>query len=88
MVLGEHPDTGVSLIKARHPEFELWNQAVHARSGVPCADGHMLYTRLGGLKIRDHQVNGPLLKIICSPAPSRQSPPIAEHGSLRPQGTP
>ena len=59
----EHPDTGASLIKPRHPEFELWNQGVHARSGVACADCHMPYTRMGGLKISDHHVNSPLLKI-------------------------
>jgi nitrite reductase (cytochrome c-552) len=58
-----HPDSGAQLIKARHPEFEMWNQGVHARSGVACADCHMPYTRQGGLKISDHQVNSPLLKI-------------------------
>lgn len=58
-----HPDTGTQLIKARHPEFEVWNQGVHARSGVACADCHMPYMRQGGLKISDHQVNSPLLKI-------------------------
>jgi len=41
----------------------MWNQGVHARSGVACADCHMPYTRQGGLKISDHQVNSPLLKI-------------------------
>jgi nitrite reductase (cytochrome c-552) len=59
----EHPETGAPLIKARHPEFEMWNQGVHARSGVACADCHMPYMRMGGLKISDHQVNSPLLKI-------------------------
>lgn len=59
----EHPDTGAPLIKARHPEFEVWSQGVHARSGVACADCHMPYTRMGGLKISDHHVNSPLLKV-------------------------
>jgi nitrite reductase (cytochrome c-552) len=58
-----HPDTGAGLIKPRHPEFEVWSMGVHARSGVACADCHMPYTRLGGLKISDHQVSSPLLKI-------------------------
>jgi nitrite reductase (cytochrome c-552) len=58
-----HPDSGAQLIKARHPEFEMWSQGVHARSGVACADCHMPYMRQGGLKISDHQVNSPLLKI-------------------------
>ena len=59
----EHPDTGAPLIKARHPEFEVWSMGVHARSGVACADCHMPYMRMGGLKISDHQVNSPLLKV-------------------------
>ena len=58
-----HPDTGAGLIKPRHPEFEMWNMGVHARSGVACADCHMPYMRMGGLKISDHQINSPLLKI-------------------------
>jgi len=58
-----HPETGAGLIKPRHPEFEVWSMGVHSRSGVACADCHMPYTRLGGLKISDHQVNSPLLKI-------------------------
>ena len=58
-----HPDSGASLIKARHPEFEMWNQGIHARSGVACADCHMPYMRQGGLKISDHHVNSPLLKV-------------------------
>jgi nitrite reductase (cytochrome c-552) len=59
----EHPETGAALIKARHPEFEVWNMGIHARSGDACADCHMQYTRMGGLKISDHHVNSPLLKI-------------------------
>ena len=59
----DHPDSGAGFIKARHPEFEMWNQGVHARSGVACADCHMPYMRQGGLKISDHQVNSPLLKM-------------------------
>ncbi len=59
----QHPESGAPLMKARHPEFEVWNQGVHARSGVACADCHMPYMRMGGLKISDHQVNSPLLKI-------------------------
>ena len=59
----EHPDTGAPMAKARHPEFEIYNMGVPARSGVACADCHMPYMREGGLKISDHQVNSPLLKI-------------------------
>src|SRR5687767_13399668 len=58
-----HAETGAPVLKAQHPEFEMWNQGIHARSGVACADCHMPYKREGALKISDHQVNSPLLKI-------------------------
>src|SRR5438105_4573954 len=51
------------MMKARHPEFETWNQGIHARSGVSCADCHMPYKREGAIKISDHHVRSPLLNI-------------------------
>lgn len=58
-----HAETGAKVLKAQHPEFEMYNQGVHARSGVACADCHMPYKREGGLKISDHHVRSPLLNI-------------------------
>jgi nitrite reductase (cytochrome c-552) len=58
-----HKDSGAPVLKAQHPEFELWNQGIHARSGVACADCHMPYTRVGALKITDHHVRSPLLNV-------------------------
>jgi nitrite reductase (cytochrome c-552) len=58
-----HAETGAPTLKAQHPEFELWNQGVHARSGVACADCHMPYQRVGAMKISDHHVRSPLLNI-------------------------
>lgn len=58
-----HAETGARVLKAQHPEFELWNQGIHARSGVACADCHMPYKRVGALKISDHHVRSPLLNI-------------------------
>jgi nitrite reductase (cytochrome c-552) len=58
-----HKDTGAPVLKAQHPEFEMWNQGIHARSGVSCADCHMPYVRVGALKISDHHVRSPLLNI-------------------------
>src|SRR5262249_7806502 len=58
-----HAETGAPVLKAQHPEFELWNQGIHARSGVACADCHMPYKREGALKIRDHHVRRPVLNI-------------------------
>jgi nitrite reductase (cytochrome c-552) len=58
-----HGISGAPVLKAQHPEFEMYNQGIHARSGVACADCHMPYKREGGLKISDHQVRSPLLNI-------------------------
>jgi nitrite reductase (cytochrome c-552) len=58
-----HALTGAPTLKAQHPEFEMWNQGIHARSGVACADCHMPYTRVGALKVSDHHVRSPLLNI-------------------------
>jgi nitrite reductase (cytochrome c-552) len=58
-----HAESGAPVLKAQHPEFELWNQGIHARSGVACADCHMPYTRVGATKISDHHVRSPLLNI-------------------------
>lgn len=59
----KHSETGAEILKAQHPEFELWSQGVHARSGVSCADCHMPYARDGAAKISDHWVRSPLLNI-------------------------
>jgi nitrite reductase (cytochrome c-552) len=59
----EHAETGAPVLKAQHPEFELWSQGIHARNGVACADCHMPYTRVGALKVSDHHVRSPLLNI-------------------------
>jgi nitrite reductase (cytochrome c-552) len=58
-----HAESGAPALKAQHPEFELWSQGIHARSGVACADCHMPYKREGALKISDHHVRSPLLNI-------------------------
>jgi nitrite reductase (cytochrome c-552) len=58
-----HAESSAPVLKAQHPEFEMWNQGIHARSGVTCADCHMPYQREGSLKISDHHVRSPLLNI-------------------------
>jgi nitrite reductase (cytochrome c-552) len=58
-----HKLSGASALKAQHPEFEMWNQGIHARSGVACADCHMPYTRVGAMKISDHWVRSPVLNV-------------------------
>ena len=58
-----HAISGAPTLKAQHPEFEMYNQGVHARSGVACTDCHMPYQRVGAMKISDHHVRSPLLNI-------------------------
>ncbi len=58
-----HAESGAPVLKAQHPEFEMWNQGIHAKSGVTCADCHMPYQREGALKISDHHVRSPVLNI-------------------------
>jgi len=59
----KHGETGAKVYKAQHPEFELWSQGVHARSGVSCADCHMPYERKGAAKVSTHWVRSPMLNI-------------------------
>ena len=73
----KHGETGAPVYKAQHPEFELWSQGVHARSGVSCADCHMPYEREGAMKVSSHWVRSPLLNInnacqTCHNVPERE----------------
>ncbi|NGO38939.1 ammonia-forming cytochrome c nitrite reductase subunit c552 [Limisphaera ngatamarikiensis] len=72
-----HAETGAPVLKAQHPEFELWSQGIHARSGVACADCHMPYQRVGAFKVSDHHVRSPVLNVhrscqTCHPWPEEE----------------
>ena len=57
-----HPDSGAPLLKAQHPEFEIFTaDSTHYTAGVACADCHMPYTRDGAAKYSNHNVHSPLL---------------------------
>jgi nitrite reductase (cytochrome c-552) len=56
----KHGETGAEVFKVQHPEFELWSQGIHARSGVSCADCHMPYVRQGAMKVSNHNVQSPM----------------------------
>lgn len=58
-----HGETGAITYKAQHPEFELWSQGIHARSGVSCTDCHMPYERQGAMKVSSHWVRSPMLSL-------------------------
>ena len=59
----KHGETGAPTYKAQHPEFELWSQGIHARSGVSCTDCHMPYERQGAMKVSSHWVRSPMLNL-------------------------
>ncbi len=48
------------MLKAQHPDYELYMTGVHAQRGVSCADCHMPYKSEGGQKFTDHQIRSPL----------------------------
>src|SRR5262249_24973351 len=59
----KHAETGAEVLKAQHPEFEMWSEGIHARSGVACGDCHMPYKREGAVKVSDHWVRSPMLNV-------------------------
>ena len=61
-----HATTGAEIVKAQHPEFDIWSQGIHAANGVSCADCHMPYEAEGAKKITNHQIQSPLLNINAS----------------------
>ena len=58
-----HTTTGTKVLKAQHPEFDVWMNGIHGQSGVSCADCHMPYKREGSAKISDHQIRSPMLMV-------------------------
>lgn len=58
-----HALSRAPMIKAQHPDYELYKTGIHADRGVSCADCHMPYKREGGLKFTDHHLASPLNNI-------------------------
>ncbi len=58
-----HAVSRTPIIKAQHPDYEVYLAGVHAYRGVACADCHMPYLSEGGVKFTDHHVRSPLLNI-------------------------
>jgi nitrite reductase (cytochrome c-552) len=56
-----HPVSKTPMLKAQHPEYEMWGDGTHGAAGVSCADCHMSYVRMDGKKkISSHQWTSPL----------------------------
>lgn len=58
-----HKLSRTPMLKAQHPDYELYKTGVHAKRGVSCADCHMTYKVEGGRKFTDHQIQSPLNNI-------------------------
>ena len=58
-----HKISRAPILKAQHPDYELWRMGIHGQRGVSCADCHMPYVSEGGVKYSDHQITSPLAKI-------------------------
>lgn len=58
-----HPISKAKMIKAQHPDYELYEMGVHAKRGVSCADCHMPYKNEGGQKFTDHHIGSPLQNV-------------------------
>ena len=58
-----HSLSKAPMIKAQHPDYELYKTGIHAQRGVSCADCHMPYKREGGIKFTDHHITSPLQNI-------------------------
>jgi len=55
-----HKLSSAPMLKAQHPDYELYMTGIHARREVACADCHMPYIVKGGVKYSDHHIQSPL----------------------------
>lgn len=58
-----HALSRTPMLKAQHPDYELFLLGPHAQRGLGCADCHMPYKAEGGIKYSDHQIVSPLKNI-------------------------
>lgn len=55
-----HAISKAPMLKAQHPDYEVYTTGIHAQRGVSCADCHMPYKSEGGQKFTDHKMQSPL----------------------------
>ena len=58
-----HAISKTPIVKAQHPDYEIYKTGIHSYNNVACADCHMPYRTEGGMKFTDHHVQSPLLNI-------------------------
>lgn len=55
-----HALSRAPMLKAQHPDYELFMKGPHAQRGLSCADCHMPYKTDGAIKYSDHHLVSPL----------------------------
>lgn len=58
-----HQLSKAPILKAQHPDYEIYLTGIHAQRGVACADCHMPYVKEGGQKFTSHKITSPLSNI-------------------------
>ncbi|MFP4059914.1 MAG: ammonia-forming cytochrome c nitrite reductase [Bacteroidales bacterium] len=58
-----HAISKTPMLKAQHPDYEIFKTGIHYQRGVSCADCHMPYISEGGQKFTDHHIQSPLNNI-------------------------
>jgi nitrite reductase (cytochrome c-552) len=61
-----HTLSKTPILKAQHPDYEMFMTGIHGQRGVSCADCHMPYRSEGGVKFTDHKIQSPLNNIASS----------------------
>lgn len=62
----EHAISKTPMLKAQHPDYELYLTGVHASRGISCADCHMPYISEGAQKFTSHHFGSPLKNVSSS----------------------
>ncbi len=55
-----HKLSKAPILKAQHPDYEIFMMGPHAKRGLACADCHMPYKSEGGIKYSSHHIMSPL----------------------------
>lgn len=59
-----HAISGAKMIKMQHPDYEMFQQSLHGKRGVSCADCHMPAKEdAAGNSYTDHQIRSPLYNV-------------------------
>jgi len=58
-----HAISGAKMIKMQHPDYEVFQQSLHGKRGVSCADCHMPTETVKGKEVTNHQIQSPLYNV-------------------------